>query len=1009
MIPKKLRLSAFGPYADEQIIDFSLFQRAGLFLIFGPTGAGKTAILDGMTYALYGKSSGGVRGDFTEMRCQYARAETETFVEFTFLHQEKEYEFRRFLKPTRKKNLEGFEEVASAGVVVEGTVQPFSANMKKTAVNAYAQTLLGLTCDQFCQVVLLPQGKFEKLLTSNIEEKEKILKTLFGTEHWAAAAQWLADQAAEKGGVLRSKRQALSALAADYETLGALAMEIEKLQEENDRLAQKQKQGETVREKLMAELEAAKALEELYLQWETLREKKEVLEQRKDEMDNFQHSLQDARRAERVYPLYAEWQYSKEELHSREERIAKEQEQREALLTGQKTLEQERREVPDMQKELEGLKVRTASLEQLRQGLREYFACTEQIKRAGAEVEEYHEKSGKVQREWESESGRLRSLEQQLLKAEAHGEQRFAELAQRIQILEKAVALDAELSELIKVGKQERVAQEQEMKAQTQLAAEAKELETRVRAEKDRLLQDAAALVASGLQEGEVCPVCGGSFHRVEVHCKTGELDGSELMRLEKYLQEKRDRLQKLDRKIAVREEKLSGYRAQLTSLRNQRQDVGESAEVEVLLREARAEYRTHEDVQKSIESLQTQRSDCGEKVAQMEQERDRLAAVLSEKKLELARLEERKAQMEQKLEGFDSEKTLGREIEGYHNRAEALAKKIEKILKDFEKGQLELARIDARLKHEGEELMRAQTKCNNQEKNVRQLLRRENFQSPEELCNAMMPSDKMEELDLQLKEYERACMETEREEERLNSAIDNRPNPDMLEITRKLALCEDSLAELKREYLEKAARLSGLKAISEKTLKLQGEINNEEPGVEMLTSFSTLLRGNNGMGIARFVMGVMLGAVTEEANRLLTCVHGGRYRLYRTAEGARRERKTGLNFQVFDGFSCKRRGVESLSGGEKFLLSLALSLGLSAFVERQTGGASIECMFVDEGFGTLDSASIGEALEMLASVKNSRRMVGIISHVHTLRDNIENAIEISKGTQGSRIKMHVQ
>ena len=129
MIPLTLRFAAFGPYEAEQCIDFSGFRQDGLFLISGPTGAGKTAILDGMTYALFGRSSGGARGSLVAMRCQYAQEHAQTFVELTFEHEGKRYQFYRYLRPSKRKDLDGYEEMARAGQLGrDGALIPFAAN-----------------------------------------------------------------------------------------------------------------------------------------------------------------------------------------------------------------------------------------------------------------------------------------------------------------------------------------------------------------------------------------------------------------------------------------------------------------------------------------------------------------------------------------------------------------------------------------------------------------------------------------------------------------------------------------------------------------------------------------------------------------------------------------------------------------------------------------------------------------------------------------------------------------
>ncbi len=174
-----------------------------------------------------------------------------------------------------------------------------------------------------------------------------------------------------------------------------------------------------------------------------------------------------------------------------------------------------------------------------------------------------------------------------------------------------------------------------------------------------------------------------------------------------------------------------------------------------------------------------------------------------------------------------------------------------------------------------------------------------------------------------------------------------------------------------------------------------------------MYFSFGTTLRGDRGISLRRYVLGVMLTSVTAEANRLLKNVHDGRYRLCRTLEGSGRTRKAGLELEVLDAYSGEKRSVAGLSGGEKFLVSLALSLGLSAVVQAQYGGIRIDTMFIDEGFGSLDSSSIKDALGILSSVKGSKRLVGIISHVQMLKETIESSISVEKDRNGSSLTIN--
>ena len=157
---------------------------------------------------------------------------------------------------------------------------------------------------------------------------------------------------------------------------------------------------------------------------------------------------------------------------------------------------------------------------------------------------------------------------------------------------------------------------------------------------------------------------------------------------------------------------------------------------------------------------------------------------------------------------------------------------------------------------------------------------------------------------------------------------------------------------------------------------KKAGELKKITEKYVELDQFSRILRGSNGVGLQRYVLGVMLSAITQEANRLLQKVHDGRYQLCRSIESSGRTRKAGLDLEVFDAYSGEKRNVKSLSGGEKFLVALALSLGLSAVVQAQSGGIHIDALFIDEGFGSLDPASIENALDVLASVRGGSKLI---------------------------------
>lgn len=255
MKPVTLRFRGFGPYVDEQFVDFTALEKGGLFLICGDTGSGKTTILDAMCCALYGESSGGSRGSLEVMRCKTAGRDEPTSLEFVFDHSGKRYVFTRELKFARKN----INDHHNCMIEQDGVRVPLLENPTKSAVNRMAESIVGLTVSQFRQVIILPQGKFETLLTSDSAAKETILTSIFDAEKWDAIASLLAAQVKERDAALKAEKAALDALWKRYECDDASAMR-ERLMTEREQLAEKKEQL-AVAEKAYAAMQ--KSLEEM--------------------------------------------------------------------------------------------------------------------------------------------------------------------------------------------------------------------------------------------------------------------------------------------------------------------------------------------------------------------------------------------------------------------------------------------------------------------------------------------------------------------------------------------------------------------------------------------------------------------------------------------------------------------------------------------------------------------------------------------------------------------------
>ena len=303
MKPVSVRFQCFGPYMAEQFIDFEALQKNGLFLICGETGAGKTTILDAMCYALYGRSSGGLRGDLSVMRCKLAQKNDETLTEFVFDSNGKRYKFIRSLKYGRKK----LNDTHNCLVLEGEEYVPIFENPKATFVNQKAQELIGLTYDQFRQVIILPQGQFEKLLVSDSAEKEKILVSLFHADRWQKIAEEIYRRVAERDGLLKQEKQAIAAKLKEYgcEKTEALKEKIVIQAEALTVLRAESTAAETLvkdcRERQEGALLENRAFEELA----KLETREKCLEQEASRYDAEERLLQNADRVEKIRPQFA--------------------------------------------------------------------------------------------------------------------------------------------------------------------------------------------------------------------------------------------------------------------------------------------------------------------------------------------------------------------------------------------------------------------------------------------------------------------------------------------------------------------------------------------------------------------------------------------------------------------------------------------------------------------------------------------------------------------------------
>lgn len=878
MRPIKVEFQAFGPYAGHEMVDFEAVSSKGLFLICGKTGIGKTMILDAMTFALFGKSSGHGRDDFESMRCTNAPFDAATFVKFEFENNREYYLFERRLE-RKRKNLSAAYNVSRKGG--DGIWHPLMENAKEKDVNAKAAELIGLEYEQFRQVIVLPQGQFERLLTSNSDEKEKILTSIFGEDKWQVIAEHFYDKAESRRNELKGVQEKIKNSLAEEncDSLSQLESALTQKKERAELLDSEYQKAD--HERIIKEQQEILAIARRFSDLHKAEEKVKGLEAKKEERALWEKSLNDARRAEKVRAFTEAEKISAEALRKRK---IEEEAARKTAQTKKKSAEEASERLMlhiDKEKDMEALRSRKIIFEGKR---RDYDGLEE----AERELKEKEKAAFDA------------------LKAEEKAKESSNSFAGAIvKLQEEYTTLQAEHGDLL-----------------------------------NSYLAGITGELAEKLKEGEPCPVCGSTEHPNKA--KAAENSVTRAM---------------VDSKKKAAEQKYRKLQEKISEQDNAKKLVEDKhAEVE----------KANTEVTALSERLDSRRKNLAEGIAtakKLEEEIEKLQVAISDyEELKQKLLAAEKAAKEAYLESETRIGSAEKETEAAGNAYKDAEMALEKALKDNK------------------------------------------FETRDDAEELMLSEGEMEALSSRIAAYDADLRTAEENLKTIKAELDGREEPD----EEKCREILNNANNAKGEYREKKGKLSTeierldnkLKALQKEGQGIEGKIREAEEDFV----FAKKLRGDSGTGLQRYVLGIMFSSVVAAANRMLEMVHGGRYRLYRSDEKAQGTNKRGLELKVFDRNSEEHEGrfVSTLSGGEKFLASLALSIGMSAVAQKS--GIKIEALFIDEGFGSLDDDSIGDAMNVLNSIQEANGLVGIISHVRILQDQIPSKLCVEEDERGSHI-----
>lgn len=1007
MIPIKLTFQAFGPYVKRQEVDFLKFADSGVFLIHGITGSGKTTILDAMTYALYGKSSGGQRGDITAMRCQMAKEDIPTEVEFLFKVSDRTYKFTRNINIRTKRNGSKEYNVSQNALFLnkENIFVPFFENPKIKDIEQKSCELIGLNHEQFIQVIMLPQGKFEKLLMAKSDEKEEILVTLFNAEKWQEAAEWICNHAKNISRDIVLKKEHINVLLKSEN-----AESIENLQNKaaelflaiDNGIKEKQEKFEL----LTAEKSKYQLQNDLYnLFQEKDRIEKELLKIKEKDvfMNTLQTRLEKGRKALNVSQKYSLIMNMHKQLQEAKYSLDLEEKNNLSCIENKVKAENELESLKKNEDHIEKLKENKIKTEGLIEVYKEITKAKLESDRETQKLTILNEEITKKQELYKSSKGELQRRTEQKEFIFNNFTMKLPELKAKY---ERLVSLDKKTTELKLVLEEVKKIEVDIEKLNKQLekykiATSSKKIEYEKAYTK--YIEGSAYLISDSLKDGQECPVCGSIHHPKKAALTEESVDISKVRNLSSDLERLNEEVNKIINSIAIQEAALSSKNEKLQNIQSECNDLKNSLDSSkedtlLLLEKAEAENS-------KLSDIISKESKFSSIVNQLDKELSELSIKLAEQsKIKEEKSAKFNSLSERKIENIDSENDLSKKINLFKFEIDKYANELNLLTDKKNNAEKHLNTSMTRVIFLKEDVENKNSQYEAGKLEYYQLLKDNSFADTQEFKSFLVEQNVIDDWYKQIQDYIIDKGTAENNLTRLIKITENKEKPDIEKIKSSIADMEIIITEFEKQIALSVDRKNRIEKTIKKAEKEQKTLQEMIKKYDMYNSFGVTLRGDRGISLRRYVLGVMLTSVTIEANRLLKNVHDGRYQLCRTLEGTGRSRKAGLDLEVFDAYSGEKRSVAGLSGGEKFLVSLALSLGLSAVVQAQSGGIRIDTMFIDEGFGSLDSSSIRDAMNILSSVKGSKRLVGIISHVQMLKETIESTISVEKDRNGSTL-----
>jgi DNA repair protein SbcC/Rad50 len=1031
-------MQAFGPYADVETIDFTQLGNRTMFVISGKTGSGKTTVFDAISYAIYGKASGEDRNG-PELRSQFARADLVTEVSLDFSIRGKVYCISRMpQQPKKKEKGEGYTTLPAKAELYSWD-EKGEKKLLATKINDVEEKIkeiMLIDSNQFRQILMIPQGEFRKLLTSDSKDKEVILQRLFHTQIYKMVEERLKQESTElKNSVemqVQSRNENLRRIQAvtneelkgyleansinDMILMPLLQEEITGLSSLLEKLELCLKEKAQEQDALKGKLfEAETTLKQIQTR-EALKGEKLQLESQSDIFADKDKQVQLAQKAALLAQQEELCHRLKRELDQLKGNVTSIQSEMEKLngfaLQYEKQLQIELEREGERQQALEAIN----KLIHIKEDVYSFAALEKESSIVEASLKGAQQKHVAAEKNLKGLEDRIKALYDKKAEIEK-GQLRFLENERQIEKMQSE--LDRlEKYEINLVRHQKAVQNLKYMYGNFEnIATRYRDAKVLVEELESQWLHGQASLLAARLTNGEACPVCGSEHHPAPASSNEVKIPNEEDLKAAKQQEallenEKSAAQSQYFESQSNEKNQRENCEEALKEIRAYRMDFKET-DLQVTKTEVKFEKTNLLKSQKIlVEQIEMLAQIKGE-LEKSDNEKTRLQSAIqqftahitdltvqfTEKKTNLTRMMKAIPENLRTEAAYEKALTISKKN---HEMLLRLLEEAQKRLQEVkEKQSAEAARLQDALKHHSSKEYELKT-----EKEIFVAkLAEQGFGNYSEYHLSKKTEEEIRSLESQIRRYREDLRSVSDRLKELTELLRDVKTPDVDGLKSSLENLSRDIENLTNQRTDLFVKKRDNVEIYNNVERINEQMKVLEERYKLIGHLHEIAKGQNTYRITfeRYVLAAFLDDILREANVRLRKMTSGRFELLRKTDRSKGNIQSGLELLVYDQYTGQERHVKTLSGGESFKASLSLALGLADVVQNYAGGVSLETMFIDEGFGTLDPESLDQAIEALMDIQSSGRLVGIISHVPELKERIDIRLEVIAGQTGSR------